>query len=209
MEELLKQDAMFTVGQFCSLALRCHRLRSDRTKHPPPAYRLHRLKLRSEAMHRIGQIYLPLTPAIREERSPAPRAWVVDKTHVQKFLRSILEELGFAADIWDESQDIDPFLDDPPELIVIGPSFKTHALDFFEKLSVRNATASILLIGPSDSRALTGLARVGEEFGLTILPILATPFHERTLRRMLLHLLQRQFGTDAHACASLRASKLH
>ena len=196
MEQLLKQDAMFTVCQFYSLALRCHRLRSDRTNHPPPAYRLHRLKLRSEAMHQIGQIHLPLALATREERSPAPRAWVVDKPHVQKFLRSALKELGFAADILDESQDIDPFLDDPPELIIIGPSFKTHAFDFFEKLSVRSATTNILLIGPSESRTLTGLAQVGNELGLTILPILVTPFHERTLRRMLLHLLP---GTGIHA----------
>ena len=103
-----------------------------------------------------------------------------------------MKELGFAADIRDESQDIDPFFDDPPELITIGPSFKTHALDFFEKLSVRNATTNILLFGPSESRTLTGLVQVGNELRLTILPILVTPFHERTL----LHLLP---GTGIHA----------
>jgi DNA-binding NtrC family response regulator len=132
----------------------------------------------------MDQITEPrLPPTRREVTRPAPRAWIADKPHLQEFLRAALNELGFAADTWDGSRCIEAVLDDPPELIIIGSSFAgNHAIEIFEKLAVRNARASILLVGPSDSRTLTGLTRLGKELGLTLLPTLATPFRDSTLR---------------------------
>jgi hypothetical protein len=100
-----------------------------------------------------------------------------------------LNELGFAADTWDRSGGIDAVLEDPPELIVIGSYLGgNHIIEIFEKLSVQNARASILLVGPSDSRTLTRLARRGKELGLKLLPALPTPFRDSTLRYAIQHL---------------------
>jgi DNA-binding response OmpR family regulator len=124
-----------------------------------------------------------LPPPRHEVTRPAPRAWIADKPHLQEFFRAALNDLGFAADTWDGNRCIEAVLDDPPELIIIGSSFAgNHAIEIFKELAVRNARASILLVGPSDSRTLTGLTQLGEELGLTLLPTLATPFHDSALR---------------------------
>lgn len=118
-------------------------------------------------------------------RKVVPRACVVDsKPHIRTFLSDALEELGFITSECEQSDDLRPVISDQlPDLFVLGLSaggFASNAM--LEALSRTNYEGKVLVFGPRASLMATALLAIGEKLGLSMLPLLPTPFNDGDLR---------------------------
>ena len=126
------------------------------------------------------------------QRKVAPRACIADgKKHIRTFLAETLEELGFITAESSSSSDLGPILDfEAPDLVVLGLS--ADGVEVGKNLKVladRKFDGKVLLIGPRDSILVAAVRQLGEEFGIPMLPPLATPFSAEGLRASLVTLL--------------------
>jgi EAL domain-containing protein (putative c-di-GMP-specific phosphodiesterase class I) len=126
------------------------------------------------------------------QRKVAPRACIADgKRHIRTFLSETLEELGFITAEAPSSSDLGPVLDfEAPDLVVLGLS--ADGVEVGRNLKVladRKFDGKVLLIGPRDSILVAAVRQLGEEFGIPMLPPLATPFSAEGLRASLVTLL--------------------
>ncbi len=126
------------------------------------------------------------------QRKITPRACIADgKKHIRMFLAETLEELGFITAESSSSSDLGPILDfEAPDLVVLGLS--SDGVEVGRNLKVladRKYSGKVLLIGPRDSILVAAVRQLGEEFGIPMLPPLATPFSADGLRASLAALL--------------------
>jgi EAL domain-containing protein (putative c-di-GMP-specific phosphodiesterase class I) len=125
-------------------------------------------------------------------RKVAPRACVADgKPHIRNFLREALQELGFIACDCDPSGAIRPRLDEiQPDLILLGLSGGgIEGSNMLEALAAAEFDGKVLVFGPRASPMVTAILGIGEELGLSMLPLLPTPFNDADLRARVAALL--------------------
>jgi EAL domain-containing protein (putative c-di-GMP-specific phosphodiesterase class I) len=118
-------------------------------------------------------------------RRVAPRVCVVDsKRHIRKFLRDALEELGFITYECTQASDLHRMLDNSlPDLVVLGLSARGSAAgEMLHALAAETFGGKVLPVGPRGSRVVEAVRDLGEELGVAMLPLLATPFGCEGLR---------------------------
>jgi EAL domain-containing protein (putative c-di-GMP-specific phosphodiesterase class I)/CheY-like chemotaxis protein len=126
------------------------------------------------------------------QRKVAPRVCIVDeKRHIRTFLNEALEELGFIACECATAGELPMLLDlQLPDLVVLGmPRDGTETGHILKTLVRRQFHGKVLLIGPRDSIIVNAVRQLGEEFGIQMLPPLATPFSADGLRASVAMLL--------------------
>lgn len=119
------------------------------------------------------------------KRKMAPRACVVDsKQHLQTFLSEALEELGFIVSRCASAEALGEALGMHfPDLVIFGLSAGgMEALRALEIAAAQGFEGRVLLLGPAASPMVTAVRRFGERLGLSMSPILKTPFGDRDLR---------------------------
>ena len=137
-------------------------------------------------------------------RKVAPRVCIADsKQHIRTFLSEALEEHGFITCECAHVGEIDAVLDSHlPDLIILG--FSAGGVEtgrMLKGLAAKAFDGKVLLLGPRDSRVVEAVGRLGEEFGLAMLPPLATPFGAEGLRASIVAFL------PAEAPLSLRSTR--
>lgn len=118
-------------------------------------------------------------------RKAVPRACIVDgKQHLRTFLSEALEELGFVAHRCASADELSTALDTLyPDLLIFGLSAGgVEATRALELTAARNFEGQILLLGAAASPMVTAVRNFGSRLGLSMLPILKTPFGDRDLR---------------------------
>ena len=118
-------------------------------------------------------------------RRVAPRVCVVDsKQHIRKFLRDALEEFGFITCECTQASDLDEVLDNRLlDLVVLGLSAGGAAAgEMLRALAAKRFDSKVLLLGPRGSLVVEAVRELGEELGVAMLPLLATPFGSEGLR---------------------------
>ena len=117
-------------------------------------------------------------------RKVAPRACIADgKQHIRKFLGEALEELGFITCECAQVGELSSVLDEQaPDLVVAGVSAGgIEAAAMLDALAARSFDGKVLLLGPRDSLMLAAVQEYGEQRGIAMLPMLATPFDSKSL----------------------------
>jgi EAL domain-containing protein (putative c-di-GMP-specific phosphodiesterase class I)/CheY-like chemotaxis protein len=128
-------------------------------------------------------------------RKLTPRACVADsKKHLRTFLSDALEDLGFITSECGEATELDGALDEHrPDLLVLGVSVNGLEVGrILEVLVRKNFTGKVLVIGPPESIMVKAVRQIGEEYGVAMLPPLATPFGAGTLRASVAMLLPQE-----------------
>lgn len=118
-------------------------------------------------------------------RKVAPRVCIADsKPHIRNFLRDALEELGFIVSDCDPTGDVPAVVfEKQPDLFVVGLSAGGIAASrMLETLAGLNFDGRILLFGPPASPMVSAIDGLGGELGLSMLPLLPTPFSDHDLR---------------------------
>jgi EAL domain-containing protein (putative c-di-GMP-specific phosphodiesterase class I)/CheY-like chemotaxis protein len=118
-------------------------------------------------------------------RKAVPRACVVDsKQHLRTFLSEALEELGFVVHRCASVEQLSTTLDTLyPDLVIFGLSAGgVEATQALELTAASNFDGQILLLGAVASPMVTAVRTFGSRLGLSMLPILKTPFGDRDLR---------------------------
>lgn len=118
-------------------------------------------------------------------RKVTPRACVVDsKPHIRNFLCEALQDLEFIACECDRADSLRTIIaDNSPDLFVLGLSAGGLASNTaLEMLSQLNFEGKVLVFGPRASLMATALLAIGEKLGLSMLPLLPTPFNDADLR---------------------------
>jgi CheY-like chemotaxis protein len=113
-----------------------------------------------------------------------PRVLVFDsKRHIRTFLMEILEELGFVSCGCAQVGELDAVLDaQRPDLVVFGLSASgIDACEMLNLLANKEFGGNVLLLGSGSSPVVSVVNKLGEERGLAMLPILATPFCAKNL----------------------------
>lgn len=126
-----------------------------------------------------------IRPAVFGHPKLRPRACVAGgKQHVRGFLIEALQEIGFTACPCEQPDGITEIVDRLlPELVVLGvPDGGTEGIGILGTLASRKFAGRILLVGPRHSGLVAAFQDFGQELGLAMLPILATPFDETSLR---------------------------
>jgi EAL domain-containing protein (putative c-di-GMP-specific phosphodiesterase class I)/CheY-like chemotaxis protein len=126
------------------------------------------------------------------KRRVAPRACVLDsKPHLQTFLSEALEELGFIVCRCASAGGLGHALEQHyPDLIVFGLSAGgVEAARSIEIAAKQGFKGKVLLLGPALSPMVTAVRSFGETLGLTMLPVLTTPFADRDLRKAVFSML--------------------
>jgi len=139
-------------------------------------------------------------------RKIVPRACIADsKPHIRNFLREALDEIGFITCEYDESANLRSVLTEQrPDLLVIGLSAGgIAAIGMLEQLETLQFDGRILVFGPTASPMVTAILAIGEQLGLTMLPLLPTPFSDHDLRERVAVLLPE----DAPPSASIDAAE--
>jgi hypothetical protein len=114
-----------------------------------------------------------------------PNVCIIDrKQHVRAFLGGILAELGCVTCESAKSSDLAATLEAYQlNLVVLGLSGgKIEASAALKRLAIKKFDGGILLFGPRDSSMVVALRELGEKLGLTMLPVLPTPFGSENLR---------------------------
>jgi len=127
-------------------------------------------------------------------RKVVPRVCVVDgKLHVRDFLRDALEEIGFIAHACENEDALSQtVLEQQSDLVVLGLSGGGIAANAqLELLREIGFAGHVLLFGPRASPMVTAVYGIGRELGLTMLPLLPTPFSDRDLYERVAGLLPR------------------
>lgn len=116
-------------------------------------------------------------------RKIAPRACIADsKPHIRHFLREALEDLGFISTECDQIDGLAEIVADQ-DLFVLGLSSGGFACKAtLEALRRVNYAGKVLVFGPPASLMATAMLSIGEKLGLTMLPLLPTPFNDSDLR---------------------------
>ncbi|MFB9267754.1 EAL domain-containing protein [Bradyrhizobium erythrophlei] len=125
-------------------------------------------------------------------RKLAPRACVADsKKHLRTFLADALEDLGFVTSECGQASELDAVLDaERPDLLVLGVSVDgIEVSKILETLVRKEFGGKVLVIGQPDSIIVKAVRQIGDEYGIAMLPALATPFSAGTLRDCLASLL--------------------
>jgi len=121
---------------------------------------------------------------VRFGRRPIPpRACVVEnRPHVRMFLAEMLDGLGFIAREAD-TLDLRAMLRDfRPDLLVLGPlEAELEVRSVLRTLQAQSYPGAVMLFGGRSSETLINGHEFGERTGLTMLPPLGTPFHDRDL----------------------------
>ncbi|HVZ52672.1 MAG TPA: EAL domain-containing protein [Pseudolabrys sp.] len=106
-------------------------------------------------------------------------------------MRDPLEELGFVVGDCDLAGDPRAIVADrQADLFVLGLSAGgVAACAFLELLSNMNFEGSILVFGPRSTPMAEAVVRFGGELGLSMLPMLPTPFSDRDLRERIASLV--------------------
>jgi EAL domain-containing protein (putative c-di-GMP-specific phosphodiesterase class I) len=136
-------------------------------------------------MHPRPTAHNIIRPAAFGHPRMRPRACVVGgKQHVRGFLAEALEELGFAACQYKQGDDIGQIVERLlPELIVLGVSDGgTEGIGILSTLASKQYGGPILLLGAWHSGLVAAFQDFGQELGLAMLPALATPFDQASLR---------------------------
>ncbi len=133
-----------------------------------------------------------IKPVMFGHRKIRPRACVADgKPHVRTFLMEALEEIGFVTCECAQLEDLAEIVDlQPPDLLVVGLSEGgPDGVAMLNILGTRQFAGQVLLLGPRDLPVAAAMHDFGSELGLAMLPPLATPFDERSLRDSVARLL--------------------
>jgi EAL domain-containing protein (putative c-di-GMP-specific phosphodiesterase class I) len=125
-------------------------------------------------------------------RKVAPRVCIADsKQHIRKFLGEAMEELGFITCECTQVGELNAVLDAQwPDLVIVGLSAGgIEAAAMLEALVARAFDGNVLLLGPRASLMVAAVQELGEQFGIAMLPTLATPFDSGSLRNSVATLL--------------------
>lgn len=118
-------------------------------------------------------------------RKMRPRACIADgNPHVRTVLAEALEELGFVTCACPRCDDLGEIVDqNVPDLVVLGLSEgSAKEIRVLDALAGRQFGGKILLLGARDRPAIAAIQELGHELGLEMLPPLATPVNELSLR---------------------------
>jgi EAL domain-containing protein (putative c-di-GMP-specific phosphodiesterase class I)/CheY-like chemotaxis protein len=130
--------------------------------------------------------------AIFGRRKLTPQACVTDsKKHLRAFLTDVLEDLGFVTSECAMADDLEVILETQhPDLIVLGVSADGTEIGKILEILVRGEYGGkVLAIGARESIMVKAVQQLGEEYGITMLPPLTTPFAAETLRERIATLL--------------------
>jgi EAL domain-containing protein (putative c-di-GMP-specific phosphodiesterase class I) len=146
-------------------------------------------------------------------RKVAPRACIADsKEHICKFLRDALEELGFIASDCAPDDDVPRLLAERlPDLFVLGLSAGGIAASLtLEALAASAFDGKVLVFGQRSSPMVAAILALGEELGLSMLPLLPTPFRDSDLRERVALLLPMEAppSPPVHVAEALHAGWL-
>jgi len=125
-------------------------------------------------------------------RKVTPRACVADsKKHLRAFLTEVLEDLGFVTCECAKADELGTILETQfPDLVVLGLSVDgIEAGKMLENLVRGNFGGQVLIIGARESVMVKAVQQVGEEYGITMLQPLTTPFAAGSLRERIAALL--------------------
>jgi EAL domain-containing protein (putative c-di-GMP-specific phosphodiesterase class I) len=125
-------------------------------------------------------------------RKVKPRACVADgKQHIRKFVGEVLEEIGFITCECAQVGELGAILDAQlPDLVVVGLSAGgIEATAMLNALAARAFDGKVLVLGPRDSLMVAAVHELGEQLGIAMLPLLATPFGTENLRSSVAALL--------------------
>jgi EAL domain-containing protein (putative c-di-GMP-specific phosphodiesterase class I) len=128
-------------------------------------------------------------------RKVVPRVCVVDgKLHIRDFLRDALEEIGFIAHACDDERSLSQtVVEQQSDLIGLGLSGGGIAANAqLDKLRDIGFQGQLLVFGPPASPMVTAIHAIGRELGLTMLPLLPTPFSDRDLYDRVASLLPKE-----------------
>jgi len=119
------------------------------------------------------------------QRKVMPRACVVEsKKHLRLFLSEALEDLGFVTSECGQASDLATVLGvQEPDLLVLSvcvDGIEVGAI--LETLVRQNFRGKVLVIGRPEAVMVKAVRQIGEEYGIAMLPSLATPFGAGTLR---------------------------
>jgi EAL domain-containing protein (putative c-di-GMP-specific phosphodiesterase class I) len=118
-------------------------------------------------------------------RKLVPRVCVADrKQHIRAFLVEALEDLGFIVCECARVGELGAMLNGHlPDLVVVGCFAEGADADkMLETLAARQYDGMVLLVGAVDSPAVAAARALGEQLGLPMLALLATPFGNGDLR---------------------------
>jgi EAL domain-containing protein (putative c-di-GMP-specific phosphodiesterase class I) len=124
-----------------------------------------------------------------------PNVCIIDrKQHVRTFLGGILAELGCIICESAKGSDLAATLEAYQlDLVVLGLSGgEIEASAALKRLAIKKFGGGILLFGPTDSPMVVAMRELGEKLGLTMLPVLPTPFGSENLRNSVATLLPRE-----------------
>ncbi len=134
-------------------------------------------------------------PVVFGQRKISPRVCVIDgKKHIRSFLGESLEQFGCVVALQLVAGDVVSIPDLPLlDLVVLGvPSGGVDAERILKGLAAQSFEGRVLLIGRRQSVAVEAVQQLGESLGLTMLPLLATPFSEEALRASVAMVLPRE-----------------
>jgi EAL domain-containing protein (putative c-di-GMP-specific phosphodiesterase class I) len=130
-------------------------------------------------------------PAVAARQETVPRVCIADaRRSIRTFIAEALEELGFATLECARATDLEELLaSGRTDLVVIGSSAGIEACEMVELLAARQFKGKVLVMGPRVSPMVSAIRGLGEKLGLTMLPLLPTPFGDRDLRACVAALL--------------------
>jgi EAL domain-containing protein (putative c-di-GMP-specific phosphodiesterase class I)/CheY-like chemotaxis protein len=113
-----------------------------------------------------------------------PRVCVIDgKPHIRTFLRNALEELGYVTCECASEEDVGGIITtQAPDLLILGLSVgEVAAARMMHRLAATGFRGKILVFAPRGTSEVAAVHRLGDAFGLDLLPPLFTPFTHETL----------------------------
>ena len=125
-------------------------------------------------------------------RKMMPRACVADsKKHLRTFLIDALEDLGFITSECGQASELAGVLEaQQPDLVVLGVSVNGIEVGEILQTLVRSSfNGKVLVVGPPESLMVKAVRQIAGEYGIAMLPSLATPFSAGTLRASVAPLL--------------------
>ncbi len=125
-------------------------------------------------------------------RKLMPSVCVLDgKQHIRTFLVEALEELGLLTTECRDASELDARLAQQHiDLVVLGLSAGgMDASRVLTCLAAKSFEGEVLVLGPAASPIVAAIRQLGQELGLVMRPILATPFGAESLRASVAGLL--------------------
>jgi EAL domain-containing protein (putative c-di-GMP-specific phosphodiesterase class I)/CheY-like chemotaxis protein len=125
-------------------------------------------------------------------RRVAPRVGIIDpKPSIRAFLTDTFEDLGFIPQSWAEPGEIVSSLAmiEPDLIVVVVSGDVAGAEEVLKLLTTALFRGKIMLMGGRSLPALAHAQQLGAQLGLTMLPVLSTPFRPHELKEKLAGLL--------------------